>query len=141
MYFDTSSAKAAHVIEHADDPGRFGMYFHLTHVVLVAGIIVSAVADELVIGHGAHHVELKYLAVLLGGPAIYLLGNGLFKRVAFGRFPLSHLGGLTALALLTQLASQATVGTIGMATTVVMLLVAGWEAVSRRRGGLVVHRP
>lgn len=139
MYFDTSSQQAAHKIEHSNDPGRIGAHFHYTHVILVAGIIVSAVADELVIGHGPHHVEPKYLAVLLGGPAIYLLGNALFKRVVYGRLPLSHLVGLAALALLTVLASHATVAAIGTATTVVMVGVAGWEAVSRRRAANVAH--
>jgi low temperature requirement protein LtrA len=47
MYFDTSAKEATHVIEHAADPGGIGAKFHYTHVILVAGIIVCAVADEL----------------------------------------------------------------------------------------------
>ncbi|APW38374.1 hypothetical protein RD110_15210 [Rhodoferax koreense] len=139
MYFDTSSQQAAHKIEHSDDPGRIGAYFHYTHVILVAGVIVCAVADELVIGHGPHHVEAKYLAVLLGGPAIYLLGNALFKRVVFGRVPLSHLAGLAALVLLVGIAAHATVAVIGAATTAVLAAVAGWEAVARRRPGMATR--
>ena len=46
MYFDTSSGDAAHVIEHSDDPGRLGAYFHYVHVLLIAGVIVCAVADD-----------------------------------------------------------------------------------------------
>ncbi|MEJ8858058.1 low temperature requirement protein A [Variovorax robiniae] len=133
MYFDTSSKDAAHVIEHSDDPGGIGAKFHYTHVVLVAGIIVSAVADELVIGHGEHHVEWKYLGALLGGPAIYLFGNALFKRVVYGFTPQSHIGGLLALALIAPFASHLSVATVGAMTTAVMVAVAVLESVWRRR--------
>ena len=133
MYFDTGSKEAAHVIEHSDDPGRIGARFHYTHVVLVAGIIVSAVADELVIGHGEHHMEWKYLGALLGGPAIYLFGNALFKRVVYGFVPQSHLGGLVLLALIVPFASHLSVATVGTLTTMVMVAVALFEAVVRRR--------
>ncbi len=59
LYFDTISDAAAHVVEHSDDPGRIGTKFYYMHVILLAGIIVSAVAAELVIGEGGHHVELS----------------------------------------------------------------------------------
>lgn len=133
MYFDTSAKEATHAIEHSKDPGRMGANFHYTHVILVAGIIVSAVADELVIGEGSHHAELKYLGPLLGGPAIYLFGNALFKRVVRGFLPQSHLYGLILLAVLAAFASHLSVLVVGTLTTVVMIAVAALEAVVRRR--------
>lgn len=133
MYFDTSAKEATHAIEHSNDPGAMGAKFHYTHVILVAGIIVSAVADELVIGEGSHHAQWKYLGPLLGGPALYLFGNALFKRVVRGFFPQSHLGGLATLALIAIFSSQMSVLVIGTLTTIVMIAVATMEAVVRRR--------
>jgi low temperature requirement protein LtrA len=136
MYFDTSAREATHVIEHAGDPGAIGAKFHYTHVILVAGIIVCAVADELTIGEGAHHAELKYMGALIGGPALYLFGNALFKRVVRGFMPQSHLYGLALLAALAVAAAfmpHLTVLTVGMLTTLVMIGVAALEAVVRRR--------
>lgn len=133
IYFDTSSKAASHVIEHAEDPGRIGALFHYIHVVLIAGIIASAVADDLVIGHGDHHVEPKYLAVLLGGPAIYLLGNALFKRVVHGSFPVSHAVGLLLLALSIPVIGHLSIAIAGTCTTVVVIVVALWDSVARRR--------
>ncbi|OUM02757.1 low temperature requirement protein A [Variovorax sp. JS1663] len=133
MYFDTSSKDAAHVIEHSDDPGRIGARFHYTHVILVAGIIVSAVADELVISEAGHPMEWKFFGPLLGGPAIYLFGNALFKRVVYGFTPQSHIGGLVLLALLALFAPRLSVFTVGAFTTAVMVAVAAFEAVVRRR--------
>ncbi|MES2252034.1 MAG: low temperature requirement protein A [Pseudomonadota bacterium] len=135
MYFDTSAKEATHVIEHAKDPGGIGAKFHYTHVILVAGIIVCAVADELVIGEGSHHAQWKHLGPLLGGPAIYLFGNALFKRVVRGFMPQSHLYGLALLAVLAVFASQLSILVVGSLTTLVMVAVATLEAVVRRRVG------
>jgi len=135
MYFDTSSKDAAHVIEHASDPGRIGARFHYTHVILVAGIIVSAVADELVIGEGEHHAQWAQVGALLGGPAIYLFGNALFKQVVYGSLPQSHIGGLVVLALLVPAAPHMSIFALGAATTAVMVVVAVLESVWRRRFG------
>ena len=133
MYFDTSAKEATHAIEHASDPGGMGAKYHYTHMILVAGIIVSAVADELVIGEGSHHAQLKYLGPLLGGPALYLFGNALFKRVVRGFLPQSHLVGLVLLALVASFASHLSVSAVGTLTTIVMITVTVLEAVWRRR--------
>ncbi len=136
MYFNTSSRDATQVIEHAADPGRVGAHFHYLHVLIIAGIIVAAVADDLVIAHPEGHVAMKTLAVLIGGPAIYLFGNGMFKRIIYGRFPLSHAVGLGGLAVLTPFAGSSAVLWVGAITTTLMVVVATWESISRRRGGL-----
>jgi low temperature requirement protein LtrA len=141
MYFDTSAREATHAIEHSPDPGAIGAKFHYTHVILVAGIIVSAVADELVIGEGSHHAEWKYLGPLLGGPALYLFGNALFKRVVRGFLPQSHLYGLGLLAVLTVLASHLSVMVVGTLTTIIMIGVAALEAVVRRRAWAAAATP
>ena len=71
---------ASDVIAAFDDPGRLGRsayaYFH---VPMVAGIIARAVADELPIAHPGGDVTAGTAAVILGGPALYLAGNALFK--------------------------------------------------------------
>ena len=97
MYFDTSSKDAAHVIEHSADPGphRRQLPLHARdpggrHHRLGRGRRAGRSAD------GGHHAEWKYLGALLGGPAIYLFGNALFKRVVYGFVPQSHIGGLVA---------------------------------------------
>ncbi len=136
MYFDTSSGDAAHVIEHSDDPGRLGAYFHYLHVMLIGGVIVCAVADDLVVAHPLDPVKLKYAAVLAGGPLVYLLGNALFKRVVYGRFPRSHGIGMLALLALWPLLPGLSLLAAGTLTTVVIVLVTAWEALARRR---VVH--
>jgi low temperature requirement protein LtrA len=132
VYFDTSSSAGSHAIAHSKEPGQMASLFHYVHVILVAGVIVSAAADNLVIQHPPEPIGWPTAWLLLGGPAIYVVGNGLYKRVVYGRFPLSHLIGLALLALVTPFAFHTDLLMTGGLTTVVMIVVAAWESVSRR---------
>lgn len=132
VYFDTSSKDGSHAIEHASDPGRMGARFHYVHVILIAGVIVSAVANELVIQHPDGRIATPALAALLCGPGLYLLGNGIYKSVVYLRFPLSHVAGLILLAALAPVAYVTDNLMVGGLTTIVMIVVAVWESVSRR---------
>jgi low temperature requirement protein LtrA len=101
-------------------------------VILIAGVIVSAAADDLVILHPPERIDWPTAWLLLGGPAIYVAGNGLYKRVVYGRFPLSHWVGLALLALVVPFAFHTDLLMTGGLTTAVMIVVAAWESISRR---------
>jgi low temperature requirement protein LtrA len=133
VYFDTSSRDGSEAIVHSEDPGRIGAWFHYVHVILIAGVILSAVANELVILHPDGRIAAAAAAVLIGGPALYLAGNGIYKAVVYGRFPLSHTAGLVLLALLAPAAFLTDNLLVGGLTTLVMMVVAAWESVARRR--------
>ena len=133
MYFDTSSRAATEFIVHSRDPGRFAAYINYTHVILIAGIIVAAVGNDLSIEHPHDVVGTAGVAVLFGGPAIYIVGNALYKRVIYGRIPLSHVIGLVLLAAALPFAFAMDFLAAGLTTTVILAIVAGWEAASRRR--------
>ena len=99
-------------------------YFHIP---IVAGVVVSAVADELTIAHPGGHMELPAAMALLGGPALYLAGNVFFKRASAKNYPLSHLVGLGLLAGIAPFALLFTPLALGTATTAVLIMVAIWE--------------
>lgn len=85
VYFDRAAGDAAEAIAHSDDPGGLARsaytYFHLP---MVAGIIVTAVGDELAIAHPLDQASLPTIVSVLGGPALFLAGHLLFKRAVFG---------------------------------------------------------
>ena len=109
------------------------MTYTYLHLLIVAGIIVSAVADELTLRHPQQRTDVITAAVLLGGPALYLLGNALFKQtVNRTNLPLSHLVGLAPLAVLALTFAWWPIAALGVATTVVLLAVAIWEMRSLR---------
>jgi low temperature requirement protein LtrA len=135
IYFNIGAERGSHQIAHSDDPGRVARavytYFHIP---IVAGIVVCAVADEITIKHAVGHMELSAAATLLGGPALYLAGNILFKRASARYYPLSHLVGLGLLLLLTPVARFMTPLALGAATTAILVIVAVWETWSFAKG-------
>ena len=68
--------------------------------------------------------------MIFGGPAIYLIGNILFKRASANNMPLSHLVGLAALVVIAPFWSACSPLILGIATTLVLMIVAAWETIS-----------
>jgi low temperature requirement protein LtrA len=134
IYFDTSSVDGSHAIEHSDDPGRIGAYFHYVHVLIVGGVIVCAVGHELVVAHPHGHVDVGALAVMLGGVALYLAGNALFKRLVNGRWALSHGVALALLLLCGLFAGHLDMLSLAALTTALLVGVAAWDGCTRRAG-------
>lgn len=134
IYFDAAAERASQRIAKSDDPGRLArLAYTYIHLPLVAGIVVTAVGDELALTHPLGPVDLGTALVLLGGPGIYLAGDALFRRATIGKAPRSHLGGLLALALLAPVAGAMTPMTLSLATSGVLVAVAGSETFLPRR--------
>jgi hypothetical protein len=88
LYFDSSAEAASEKIAHSDDPGRLGRpAYHLIHPVMVAGIIVTAAADEKVLSDLDIAANTASAWMILGGPALFLLGHAAFKFVVWQRVP------------------------------------------------------
>jgi len=66
------------------------------HVVLVAGVIVSAVGDELVIAHPTEELPGREVIVVVAGPAIYLLAHAIFRLRMTGTVSAKRLAGAIA---------------------------------------------
>ena len=133
IYFDSGAERGSAHIAGSSDPGRMArLAYTYLHLPIVAGIIVGAVADELVLAHPTGHADPTTVAAALGGPALYLLGTALFKTTIARRFPLSHLVGLVLLALLVLVAAEMSPLLLGAAAAMVLLLVAAWERLSLR---------
>jgi low temperature requirement protein LtrA len=128
IYFYRMAEWGSAVMSSAADPGRLGRsaytYFH---VPMVGGIIVTAVADELTIAHPGAHGTGAIAAVALGGPALYLLGNALYKRVMSGRWLASRAVAIAALAALVPVALVVPALVTSLAATLVVVAVAVWE--------------
>jgi len=138
VYFDRSAEAATVVIARSDDPGRLGRsaytYYHLP---MVAGVIVAAVGDELIIVHPGGQASVATIVTVLGGPALFLAGHVLFKKAVFGRLSMPRLAAIAALAVLVPVGLIVAPLTLAFAATLVVASVAVWDAwpapVSRRR--------
>ena len=101
LYFDQSAEAAAEKIARSDDPGRLGRSaYHLIHPVMVAGIIVSAAADQKVLSDPSQAADTAATWMILGGPALFLAGHAAFKLVVWRFVSWPRLAGIAVLALL-----------------------------------------
>jgi low temperature requirement protein LtrA len=135
IYFDTGAETGTERISQASDPGRLArMAYTYLHLPLVAGIILSAVGDELVLAHPHAQTDLPALLGVVGGPIVYLAGAVLFKRALRGWFQLSHLAGIALLVVLFGVGSSLSRLGLAAGTTAVLVLVAAWESLALRSG-------
>jgi len=134
IYFDTGAERGSQRIASSSNPGRLGrLAYTYLHIPIVAGIIVAAVADELVLAHPTGQTELKTAIVVIGGPGLFLVGNLLFKATIAKGLPLSHLVGLGLLPLVALATTLLPPLSHLAAVTGVLVIVAVWETLSLRR--------
>ncbi len=140
IYFNIGAERGSHHISKSKDPGRIArLVYTYIHLLIVGGIIVGAVGDELVLAHPAGHLDSHAIATIVGGPALFLLGNVFFKWLTspLDRMPLSHLVGLALIAvLLALLIAYQTLTPLELtaAMTGILIVVAAWETISLRGG-------
>jgi low temperature requirement protein LtrA len=128
LYFDRSAAEAARVIAASADPGRIGRTaYHLIHPVMVAGIIVVAAADEVVISEpGA--IGVAWTAwLILGGTALFIAGHAAFKIAVWRVVPWSRLAAVAVLGLLGLAAPLVPALGLGACAAAVVIAVAALD--------------
>jgi len=125
LYFHRSAEAGAQVISGSADPGRLGRSaYHLIHPVMVAGIIVVAAGDQLVLGQPGVVGAGPVSAMVLGGTALFLTGHALFKAVVWHTVSWARIAGVAALAALGAVAPHVTALTLSICTALVVLAVA-----------------
>ena len=89
---------------------------------LVAGVIVTAVGDELVIAHPTRALSAQEIAVVVAGPAVYLLGHVLFRLRMAGSLSWKRL--LGALACISLAALGPFLPALALAALIIAVLIA-----------------
>ncbi|UAL12181.1 low temperature requirement protein A [Caulobacter segnis] len=135
IYFSATAEAASEAIAHSANPGAIArVAYTYSHLLPVAGIIVTAVGDEWVIHHPLGHADFKTAAAVIGGPALFLFGSLVFKLAVFRRWSPTRISGLALLAVLALAAGYLSPLVLSVLTTLVLVLVGGWEtALSARQ--------
>ena len=135
LYFHKGAEAGSELISNSSEPGRLArLAYTYLHLPIVAGIILSAVADDLVLQHPAGHSDLRTVLSAVGGPLLFLIGTILFKHSIRGWLQLSHGVGIVALCVLGWFAGDFSPLMLSIATSAVMVVVAAWESISLRSG-------
>ena len=128
LYFSAVAERSRLVMGACDDPGRLARdaYTYL-HAPIVAGIIAVAVGDDLLIAQPGRALPAVGLAMVLGGPVLYLLGESMFRLRVTGATDTNRLAVAAILVLLAPIGCQ--MSALALSATVVALLsaVALWE--------------
>jgi low temperature requirement protein LtrA len=134
LYFGVMAEHARARMSTCEDPGRLARdaYTYL-HLPIIAGIIATAVASDLLIAapHGAPRGVA--LAMIVGGPSLYLLGESLFRRRMTGATTAPRLALAALLILLAPLGGHLEALPLSIVVTALLTVLAGWELRSARR--------
>jgi low temperature requirement protein LtrA len=133
IYFHRGAEAGSELISRSSEPGRLArLAYTYLHMPIVGGIILAAVADELVLTHPAEHSDLKTVLSAIGGPLLFLIGTILFKHTIRGWLQLSHGAGIVALAIVAWFAGALSPLMLSLLTSAIMITVAAWESISLR---------
>jgi low temperature requirement protein LtrA len=131
IYFHKGAEAGSELISRSSEPGRLArLAYTYLHLPIVAGIILSAVADELVLQHPGGHSDLRTVLSAIGGPLLFLVGTVLFKHTIRGWLQLSHGAGIVGLGVLAWFAGALSPLMLSILTTAIMIVVAAWESIS-----------
>ncbi|MHC4045973.1 low temperature requirement protein A [Bradyrhizobium sp. 23AC] len=131
VYFHKGAEAGSERISKSTESGRLArLAYTYLHTPIIAGIILTAVSDELVLKHPTGHSDIRTVLSTIGGPLVFLIGTILFKRAIRGFLQLSHGVGIILLLLLWWFAADLPPLWLSVASTVIMIIVAVWESVS-----------
>jgi len=128
LYFGEVAEHSRERLATSDDPGSLARdaYSYL-HLPIVAGIIMVAVGDELLIVHPAQTLSRAGIVMLAGGPALYLAGESMFRVRMIGSVSPKRAGTVAALCLLAVLGGSLTAIALASAATAILTALAVWE--------------
>ncbi len=132
VYFGATAERARETMSTCDDPGRFARdAYTYGHLPIVAGIIATAVGVDLLIAEPHHALHGVGLAMVLGGPALYLLGESVFRWRMTGSQNAAGLGIAAALVALAPLGPHVSALVLSLVVAVLLGLLAVWEWLRR----------
>jgi low temperature requirement protein LtrA len=131
IYFHKGAEAGSEKLSKSAESGRLArLAYTYLHLPIVGGIILAAVADELVLKHPHGHSDLRTVLSAVGGPLVFLVGTVLFKHAIRGFLQLSHGVGIIALLATGWLGRDLSPLWLSTLTTAIMIVVAVWESLS-----------
>ncbi|MEH0936543.1 low temperature requirement protein A [Micromonospora psammae] len=104
IYFHRAGHVLTEAIRVARSPGLLGESASWTHLVIVAGVLLTGVGYELVITHPHGRTAPGWLVFVLAGPALFLAARARFEYEIFGRVSRSRVIGVVLLVALAPVA-------------------------------------
>ncbi|MGJ4843628.1 low temperature requirement protein A [Leifsonia sp. Le1] len=134
LYFTHNQRRGSEFLEQADERGMIAQTaFTYIPILFVFGIVLTAVADGLVLHDPTGDTELWAAGLLTGAAALYLVANALFRRAVGGSWLIAQLIGAAVVLALFALTPVLTPLGLSWAVNLVLLVVVLSDALNRRR--------
>jgi len=124
MYLYRAGQVLGEALAAASDPLRVAIPAVYGHPVMVGGVVAISVGDELAITHPYGHIQPAWVAVILGGPAIFLAGRSVFEYAVFSRVSWDRVLGIMVLGAISPAMLRTSPLLASLAATVVLAGVA-----------------
>ena len=105
-----------------------------THVIIIGGIILIGVADKLIVGKPDTWSTIALVSII-GGPALYLVGCAIFRRIVGAPGSLVAVVAALGMLALTPLALVTSPVIVSLSCTTVLIAAAVIDTVQRVRRG------
>lgn len=133
LFFSEAHEAGSETISHAADPGAIARRtYTYCPIIVVAGIVVTAVGDELALAHPLGVAGVAKAAVLIGGPMLFLLGTALSIYSIWGKVAWPRVAGVAAMGATLMFGQGLSPLLLTMTSTVILVLTAIWESVAGR---------
>ncbi|MFG1900757.1 low temperature requirement protein A [Micromonospora carbonacea] len=130
IYFQRAGQVLPEAVARAVQPALIGRSAADTHLVMVIGLTAMALGYELTIEHPSGHPAAAWIAMVVGGPVLFLAGRARFEYEVFGRVSPSRwiaaLALLAAVPVLLHLATLVSAGAVAAALLAVAVADARW---------------
>lgn len=130
LYFDARAAYAAGQGPTAGESGVAARRFPFASTLMVIGVVVVAAGVVLVLIEPWETTGAMTAVAVLGGPAVFLVGDLALRRAATGRIAASRLLALACLAVLALIAFALPALVLAVLVLAVLLLLllaaSGW---------------
>ncbi|MEU8184977.1 low temperature requirement protein A [Micromonospora sp. NPDC049047] len=133
IYVQRAGRILGEAVTKARHPANIGRSAADTHLLMVIGLAATAIGYELIIEHPLEKIPGAWLAMVLGGPALFLIGRARLEYEVFGRISPSRWIALTVLVA-ASVPLLYLPGVIATAVGVVVLAAVAVADARRARG-------
>jgi low temperature requirement protein LtrA len=133
IYYYHAGEKLEAAIGTARLPGRVGRQASQVHLVMVTGILVTSVGEEIMVEHPFGQTERAWTVAIVTGPALFLAGRGWLDYLAFSRIAWSRLIGLVVITAIAPALESLPPIQVALAALLVLTGIAVSDTIAWRR--------
>lgn len=124
IYFRRAGSIIAETISATRNKGRLTLSISYAHMIMFAGIMVTSVGQKIAIAYVTIPANAAWVAIIAGGPALFLIGRERLHYLTAGRLGRSRVIGLVILAAMLPAMVSLESGFVILAVNIVLGAIA-----------------